>query len=117
MRSLIVSVVLAIAVGPSVGMACKALCIQHAIVATPCHDDGEPGDAASVIGSATCDEAMSTGEAALAEGARRSASVSDVAVTVPRWQFVPPALDTRSERASAPVPLLEKRPLETSLRI
>ncbi len=119
LRPLIVSVVLAIAFGPSAGLACKSLCNPETAAASGCHYRGDSTEAPILLGNVTCDESVATVALALTESARRGASVSasDSAVAVPRWQVAPPATDQPSDRALGPVTLLEKRPLETSLRI
>lgn len=117
-RTAVLATVLALAVGQSASVLCLAWCDPQEAAAAGCHDQNTT-DGVRLVGGDHCDDGAPTGLASLGEGVRRSAFAphADHAIPVPRYQFVASTNSARPEREPGYRPLLETRPLVTSLRI
>jgi hypothetical protein len=117
-RVAVFSVVLSLAVGPNTTLLCRAWCDPPA-AATGCHHRGDSSDSPSLVREHHCDDRAPNSTAFLKEDVRRSRSSSnaDPAITITRSQVAPARTDARLDHELGHLPSLEKRPLETALRI
>jgi hypothetical protein len=112
-RSIVLSIVLTLALGPSAPLLCSAWC--QPLVTHACHDT-DP--ATSLFSGADCGPAAASLQALAREDARRGLSIDGSQATlVPRYQFPPTAAFVRADRPCGRDGPLEARPLETALSI
>jgi len=115
-RIAVLSIVLSLAIGPEMWLACRAWCDPIA-AATACHDE-EPANAAKVTPDDSCETVLLSAAAALREEVRRgTASDASHAIDVPRYQPAHLTNDSRPELEPQSEWSLEHRPLSTILRI
>ncbi len=116
-RAVLFSIVLLLAAGQNVSMVCQTWCLD-ATAASGCHCRYAT-DSLTLIGDDSCDDRPPSDSAVLREDARSSVSApnADHALAVPRYQLTPATAGTRPDHEVCLLPSLEKRPLETVLRI
>lgn len=95
-RSTILSIVLALAIGPGGALVCRASCDPEVAAANGCHHDSD-GGATSVSSPASCHEAAPGPVAARTETAQRGAGLDTLGVLTPAATFRG-ALPTSSRR-------------------
>jgi hypothetical protein len=117
-RVAVVSIVLILAVGQNAGLLCNVLCHPREVSTAECHHHEDGTAPSSVTNDDTCTVVVGVA-AFVREDVRRAVSAPDMqhAIAIPRYQFSPSTTETRVGIDSAREWSLEKRPLETSLRI
>ena len=117
LRAIALSVVLALAAGPSASLLCKAWCDPHVAAENGCHGQGA-GEAASVASDDSCQDSVQESTVFLKEDARRTASEDSApAVATARFQRAPSTSDSRPIWRRGRAPSDPPRPLDTPLRI
>lgn len=116
-RGAVLSIVLAVAVGPNVSLLCRVWCDPQAAVASGCHDEGS-GSPTAVVKEDGCWRAAFSVAPFLGQEARRGAvaGAMDVAATVPS-SIAPHMLATGVSHAVGFARPFETRPLPIALRI
>jgi hypothetical protein len=115
-RIAVVAVVLILAAGPSAALLCTASCDPDVVVATgACHAD----TSARLTGNHACDEEIPSGGAFVREDTRRGlSSVSEEhAFAVPRYQLARMPITQHLGHEPGSDRSLERRTIETTLRI
>ncbi|HKY19912.1 MAG TPA: hypothetical protein VJM31_01720 [Vicinamibacterales bacterium] len=115
-RITFLSVTLIVAAGPSAGLLCGAWCHPQNVVASTCHHEEAR---ATVASNESCDAAVLNVAAVLPEEMLRgvSSSIGHYAIPAPRYQLFRPTIDVCLADEREHHWPLERRPLETSLRI
>ena len=116
-RAAVLSIVLALAVGPH-GSLCAVWCHPETATTGACeHQD--PTSSPRVSGDDSCSDIAAGLTAFVREDVRRGVSASDVqhAVVVPPFQSVPPSTPSALGREPGQPPFLKARPLVLALRI
>jgi hypothetical protein len=85
-RSTILSIVLALAIGPGGALVCRASCDPEVAAANGCHHDGD-GGATSVSSTASCHDAAPGPAAMSTEAAQRGAGLDSPGVLIPAATF------------------------------
>lgn len=117
LRAIALSIVLALAAGPSASLLCKAWCDPHVAAESGCHGQGA-GEAASVASDDSCQDSVQESAAFLKEDLRRTtASDAGPAVSVARFQLDGSATDRRPAWHRERAPSDAQRPLNTPLRV
>jgi hypothetical protein len=116
-RAVLFSIVLLLATGQNVSMVCQTWC-PDATAASGCHRR-HATDSLTLSCDGSCDDRAPIDAAVLKEDARRSVSApnADHALAVPRYHLTPATAGTRPDCEVCRLQSLEKRPLETVLRI
>ena len=119
-RTVVLSIVLLLGIGPDISMLCRAVCDPAAAAANGCHHQADPVAAsASLTGGHDCDASALIGTAYVREDSRRTAPSppTALALRVARNQLATPGNAVLLHLGPGHLSSLEKRPLETALRI
>ena len=119
-RTVLLSIVLLLGIGPDISLLCKALCDPAAAAANGCHYQVDPvATSARLIGGHDCDASALIGTAYVREDSRRTAPSPQTGLALPvaRNQLAAPVNAVLLHRGRGHVSSLERRPIETALRI
>ena len=117
-RAALLSIVFSLAVGQNVALLCRTWCDAHVAAASECHHKSS-SPTPSVAGDEHCDNVVLGATAVLREDARRDVSSQNAnqAIPVPRYQLAHLTIAARPGEEPWRAWSLEKRPLDTTLRI
>lgn len=117
-RIAVLSIVLALGVGPNASLLCAVWCHQEAAPIGACQHQA-PTSSRSLTGTESCPDIAAATLALVREDVRRGGPASDGqhAVIVLAFQFVPPPNPTAFRREPGQHPPLEARPPVLALRI
>jgi hypothetical protein len=119
-RTALFSIVLSLAVGQNASLLCKTLCDPAAAAGNGCHDhSGRSGSSVTLTGGHHCDSDAPLVTAYVKENVRRSAPAPQTVSSLPiaRYLAVSTMVALHPNHGPGRLPSLEKRPLDTALRI
>jgi hypothetical protein len=119
-RAVLLSVVLLLGIGPDIPLLCKALCDPAAAAANGCNHQMNLSDAsARLIGGHDCDANVLIDRAYVREDGRRTAPSPRTGFAFPlaHSQLAAPVNSALPHRGPGHLSSLERRPLESALRI
>lgn len=117
-RTVVFSIVIAVALGQNASVLCLALCDQHQAAAPGCHDEGST-ESARLGGGKHCEDSPLDGAPFLKEDLRRvvSAPHLDHVVAIPRHVFAAATTAGLPDREPGHLQSLDTGPLVVALRI
>ena len=113
-RAALISIVFSLAVGQNLALLCRPWCDADLAAASECHHKSP-----SVVSDEDCDNVAVAVTAVLREDVRRDVPSQDAnqAIPVPRFQLAQLTIGIRAGEEPWCAWSLEKRPLDTALRI
>ena len=117
-RAALLSIVFSLAVGQNVVLLCRTWCDAHVAAASDCHHKNS-SPTPSAVGDENCNNVVAATIAVLWEDPRRDVPSQDAnqAIPVPRYQLAQLTIDARPGGEPWRAWSLERRPLDTALRI